>query len=77
MKWQWRIESPFGPLIKWPNLHYPGVDEMPMPKIYKITYSNGKEPETVRSEGMRTAIRELKIGEHIDIERMPDPELTY
>ena len=50
---------------------------MPMPKIYKITYSNGKEPETVRSEGMRTAIRELKIGEHIDIERMPDPELTY
>lgn len=41
-------------------------------KLYKVTYSNGKPEETVRSEGLRMVLRDLEIGEHIDIERVPD-----
>jgi hypothetical protein len=76
MKWQWSIDSPFGPLIKWPNLHYPGVDEMSgITKLFKVTFSNGKEPEMVRTEGLRMVLRDLEPGEHVDIERLEDAKL--
>lgn len=67
-----RKYSPFGPLQKWPNLHYPGVDTMA--KLFLVTWSGGKQ-ETVRFEGLRTIIRDLEKGQHIDIERLEDATL--
>lgn len=72
MKWQWSIESPFGPIIKWPNLHYPGIGEMA--HLFLVTWPNDRK-ETMRMEGLRAVIRDLKEGEHVEIERLENATL--
>lgn len=66
------MPSPFGPIIKWPNLHYPGLPNQ-MIQFQVVIIKSPTEPPKVNlasKDELATVIQELEKGDTVIIERI-------
>lgn len=62
----------FGPLIKWPNLHYPGIPSEVI-QFQVVLVKDPTKPPIVHladREELATVIRKLEKGDTVTIERV-------